>query len=88
MFVLVFLAFPSLFFFFDPTCACPICAGGYTRSYLRHLYIAGEILVLRLFTAHNLHLYGRLVREAREAIVAGTFPDFARAWENAGSGAP
>ncbi len=72
----------------DPTCACPTCAGGYTRSYLRHLYIAGEILVLRLFTAHNLHLYGRLVREAREAIVAGTFPDFARAWENAGSGAP
>jgi hypothetical protein len=30
----------------------------------------------------------RLVREAREAIVAGTFPDFARAWENAGSGTP
>jgi queuine tRNA-ribosyltransferase len=72
----------------DPTCPCPTCTGGYTRSYLRHLYIAGEILVLRLFTAHNLHLYGRLVREAREAIVAGTFPEFARAWENAGSGAP
>ncbi len=33
--------------------------------------IAGEILVLRLFTAHNLHLYGRLVREARAAIAAG-----------------
>jgi queuine tRNA-ribosyltransferase len=68
----------------DPTCACPTCAGGYSRSYLRHLYIAGEILVLRLFTAHNLHLYGRLVREAREAIAAGRYAEFARAWAEAG----
>ncbi|MFO0756915.1 MAG: tRNA guanosine(34) transglycosylase Tgt [Byssovorax sp.] len=69
----------------EPGCACPTCTGGYTRSYLRHLYIAGEILALRLFTAHNLHLYGALVREARAAITAGTYRDFARAWESAGS---
>jgi queuine tRNA-ribosyltransferase len=68
----------------DPTCSCPTCTGGYTRAYLRHLYLAGEILVLRLFTAHNLHLYGRLVREAREAIAAGSFASFARAWAEAG----
>jgi queuine tRNA-ribosyltransferase len=68
----------------DPECACPTCAGGYTRAYLRHLFIAGEILVLRLFTAHNLHLYGRLVAEARRAIAAGTFSSFARAWADAG----
>jgi queuine tRNA-ribosyltransferase len=69
----------------DPSCACPTCAGGYSRAYLRHLYLAGEILVLRLFTAHNLHLYGRLVREAREAIAARTFALFARAWAHAGA---
>ena len=69
----------------DPTCSCPTCAGGYSRSYLRHLYLAGEILVLRLFSVHNLHLYGRLVREAREAIRAGTFPAFAAAWADSGS---
>jgi queuine tRNA-ribosyltransferase len=68
----------------DPTCACPTCAGGYSRSYLRHLYLAGEILVLRLFTEHNLHLYGRLVAEARAAIAAGTYAAFARAWAEAG----
>jgi queuine tRNA-ribosyltransferase len=68
----------------DPTCACPTCAGGYSRSYLRHLYLAGEILVLRLFTAHNLHLYGRLVAEAREAILAGTYASFVRSWADAG----
>jgi queuine tRNA-ribosyltransferase len=64
----------------DPTCACPACAGGFSRAYLRHLYIAGEILVLRLISEHNLHLYGRLVREAREAIAAGTYASFARRW--------
>jgi queuine tRNA-ribosyltransferase len=70
----------------DPTCSCPTCTGGYSRAYLRHLFLAGEILVLRLFTVHNLSLYGRLVREAREAIAAGTFSDFARAWERSGLG--
>jgi len=64
----------------DPTCGCPTCTGGYSRAYLRHLYMAGEILVLRLFTVHNLHLYGRLVAEAREAIMGGSFEAFARAW--------
>jgi queuine tRNA-ribosyltransferase len=72
----------------DPDCACPTCAGGYSRAYLRHLFLAGEILVLRLFTAHNLHLYGRLVAEARRAIAAGTFASFAKAWADAGAAEP
>ncbi len=68
----------------DPNCACPACRGGYSRAYLRHLYLAGEILALRLFTAHNLHLYGQLVAEAREAIGAGRYAAFAEAWKHAG----
>jgi queuine tRNA-ribosyltransferase len=60
----------------DPECPCPTCTGGYSRAYLRHLFLAGEILVLRLLSAHNLHLYGALVREARAAIVAGRYPSF------------
>ncbi|MDI1481530.1 tRNA guanosine(34) transglycosylase Tgt [Polyangium sp. y55x31] len=64
----------------DPSCACPTCAAGYSRAYLRHLFLAGEILVLRLITAHNLHLYGTLVREAREAILAGRYDAFAKEW--------
>ncbi len=62
----------------DPTCACPTCTGGYSRAYLRHLFIAKEILVLRLFTEHNLHVYGTLVRDAREAILAGRYAEFTR----------
>jgi queuine tRNA-ribosyltransferase len=64
----------------DPACACPTCAAGYSRAYLRHLFLAREILVLRLLTIHNLHLYGRLVAEAREAILAGRYRAFAAAW--------
>ena len=39
----------------DPRCECPVCAAGYTRSYIRHLYVAGEIFALRLLTLHNVH---------------------------------
>ena len=72
----------------DPGCACPVCSAGYSRAYLRHLFLAGEILVLRLFSEHNLHLYGQLVREAREAILAGTFDGFRARWQSAGIGEP
>jgi queuine tRNA-ribosyltransferase len=57
----------------DPACGCPCCRGGYSRAYLRHLYVAGEILVLRLLTVHNLWLYAELLREARQAIAGGRF---------------
>jgi queuine tRNA-ribosyltransferase len=57
----------------DPECACPCCRGGYSRAYLRHLYLAGEMTVLRLLSVHNLHWYGELVGGARAAIRAGTW---------------
>lgn len=55
----------------DPACDCPTCSR-FTRAYLRHLYIAGEILASVLATIHNLHYYARLMREVREAVRAGT----------------
>lgn len=60
----------------DSSCACPACAGGFTRAYLRHLFIAGEILALRLLSLHNLFLYGQIMRQAREAIIEGRFGAF------------
>jgi len=57
----------------DPECPCPACAGGYSRAYLRHLFMAREILALRLLSVHNLTLYGGLMAEAREAIRTGRF---------------
>jgi queuine tRNA-ribosyltransferase len=61
----------------DPDCSCSACRNGYSRAYLRHLFVAGEILALRLLSEHNLTLYGRLLREARAAILANHYADFA-----------
>ena len=71
----------------DPDCACATCRGGYSRAYLRHLFLAGEILVLRLLSLHNLHLYGELTQGARAAIESKTYAEFKRGWiERASAG--
>jgi queuine tRNA-ribosyltransferase len=64
----------------DARCDCATCTT-YTRAYLRHLFIAKEMLGPRLLTQHNLHFYLALTREARRAIEAGTFMEFSRRTE-------
>jgi queuine tRNA-ribosyltransferase len=61
----------------DPNCECRTCRT-FSRAYLRHLYMAGEILAARALTEHNLHFYSRLMREARAAISSGTYDAFTR----------
>ena len=56
----------------DSNCTCYTCTN-YSRAYLRHLFIAGEILALELASIHNLHFYLDLVREARKMILEGNF---------------
>jgi queuine tRNA-ribosyltransferase len=48
----------------------------YTKAYVRHLFIADEILALQIATAHNLNFYLRLVKTARAKILEGTFRDW------------
>jgi queuine tRNA-ribosyltransferase len=62
----------------DESCPCETCRSGYSRAYLRHLYIAGEMLVLRLLSLHNLAFYGQLMREARDAIARGVYDAYRR----------
>ncbi len=62
----------------EPDCSCSACRGGYSRAYLRHLFVAGEILALRMLSEHNLSLYARLMREARAAVLRGEYAEFAR----------
>ncbi|KGM50946.1 queuine tRNA-ribosyltransferase [Lysobacter concretionis Ko07 = DSM 16239] len=57
-------------------CDCLACAGGFTRSYLRHLDRCNEMLGPMLGTAHNLRYYQRLMAQMREAIGQGTFAAF------------
>jgi queuine tRNA-ribosyltransferase len=60
----------------DPQCGCYTCRH-YSRAYLRHLDKCGEILAPRLATIHNLYYYQSLMRDMREAIVAGRFAAWA-----------
>ena len=55
----------------DEACGCYCCAN-FSRAYLRHLYMAGEILSAQLNSLHNLYFYHRLMDKCREAIRAGS----------------
>jgi len=57
-------------------CECRTCAN-FSRAYLRHLHMAGEMLAGMLITRHNIHFYIKLMRVAREAILAGRYEEFA-----------
>lgn len=54
----------------DENCGC-YCCRNFSRAYLRHLYMAGEILSSQLNSLHNLYFYHRLMDKCREAICAG-----------------
>jgi queuine tRNA-ribosyltransferase len=59
----------------DRECDCYTCQN-YSRAYLRHLYVSGEILAMVLNTIHNLRHYLRLMERIREAIRNGRYPEF------------
>jgi queuine tRNA-ribosyltransferase len=71
----------------EPDCPCLACR--HSRGYLRHLFMANEMLGPILLTHHNLTYYQRLVGRAREAIVAGRFDEFhqerLRGWKSGSS---
>lgn len=60
----------------DPECDCSTCAR-FSRAYLRHLFMAGEILALRLNTIHNLSFYKRRIEKIKEAIHEGSLGQWA-----------
>jgi queuine tRNA-ribosyltransferase len=59
----------------EDDCACYACCR-FSRAYLRHLWMAQELLAYRLLSLHNLHFFARLMAQARAAIVAGAFGAF------------
>jgi len=56
----------------DPDCSCPAC-GSFTKSYLRHMFVAGEALGPMSLSIHNLTYYFKLMKEIREAIRENRF---------------
>ncbi|MCW5844303.1 MAG: tRNA guanosine(34) transglycosylase Tgt [Caldilinea sp.] len=59
----------------DPDCECPVCAR-FSLGYLRHLFIAKEMLGPILVSWHNLAYYQRLLRDLRTAIINGQATEF------------
>ena len=56
----------------DAACPCYTCTN-FTRGFLRHLFMAGEITAMRLLSLHNLTFYLSIMRDVRSAIEAGAF---------------
>ena len=63
----------------DDQCGCYACRH-FTRAYMRHLFVSGEILAARLCTWHNLYFLVNLMKDMRRAIIDGSFPSFRRAF--------
>ncbi|MEM7621867.1 MAG: tRNA guanosine(34) transglycosylase Tgt [Planctomycetota bacterium] len=83
----------------EPGCDCPACdpasagwpspgGGPFTRAYLRHLFLAGEMVGPILVSLHNLRHFQRLMMDLRAAIANDDWPGFARAWPRGAAGLP
>ena len=59
----------------DSQCDCPVCRR-YSRAYIRHLFVADEMLAMRLAVMHNLYFYNKLMEKIRNAIDTDTFDAF------------
>ena len=64
----------------DPDCGCYTCRN-FSRAYLRHLFLAKEILSMRLNTIHNLYFYMSFFEKMRSAIAEKRFTAFKNEWE-------
>ncbi len=63
----------------DPECDCEACAR-FSLAYLRHLFMAEEMLGLRLVSIHNVRFLIRIGEQARAAILDGSFDRWSRDW--------
>ena len=61
----------------DDECGCPMCKN-FSRAYLRHLFVSGEMLAMRLAVMHNLYFYNQLMARIRQALDEGRFEEFRR----------
>jgi queuine tRNA-ribosyltransferase len=59
----------------DAECPCYTCRN-FSRAYLRHLYMADELLAYRLLSLHNVSFFNGLMSAMRAAVEAGAFEPF------------
>jgi len=68
----------------DPHCDCYTCST-YSRAYLRHLFLSGEILYASLATRHNIRRYLDIMRQIRQAIISNSLPEYLQSARSLGS---
>ena len=61
-------------------CSCATCSGGYSRAYLRHLYMAKEMLSGILVSIHNIHHFQSLMMDIRLAIRDNSWSALPNRW--------
>lgn len=70
----------------DPSCDCEACAGGFSRAYLRHLFMAEEMLGPTLVSVHNIRHFQRLMMDIRTAIREDAWSWLLGSWPCIGAG--
>ena len=68
-------------------CACTACGGGFSRGYLRHLFLAEEMLGPILVSLHNIGHFQRLMAELRQAVVDDDWASLLARWPVLSGGA-
>lgn len=63
----------------EEACDCYTCSK-YSRAYIRHLFLAEELLAYRLVSLHNVHFIVKLSRAIRDSVLDGTFPALKARW--------
>ncbi|MCE9618914.1 MAG: tRNA guanosine(34) transglycosylase Tgt [Planctomycetes bacterium] len=64
----------------ESDCDCECCSGGFSRAYLRHLFMAGEMLGPTLASLHNIRFYQRFLLDIRRAIGCNAWSSLKEAW--------
>ena len=70
----------------DPSCDCEACASGFSRAYLRHLFMAEEMLGPTLVSVHNIRHFQRLMMDIRTAIREDAWSWLLGSWPCIGAG--
>jgi queuine tRNA-ribosyltransferase len=70
----------------EQDCDCLACSGGFSRGYLRHLFMSDEMLGPILASIHNIRHFQRLVLDIRAAIRENAWSSFHQSWPVASLG--
>jgi queuine tRNA-ribosyltransferase len=64
----------------EKDCGCYTCQSGFTKAYLRHLFISKELLVYRLLSIHNVYFMESLMKQIRLSILHENFSELKHSW--------